>query len=251
MRLAREQYGFEIPEAAKLLGYTNLEYQKVERGIEHLLDSATTRIIAGLHQAGQKRIQDLFQYQRDCENAKQAWKNPGSVSDVIKRLAEREGGLLPLVRSLRSTRSINGWTRRLRAIARGEELPTWPELTQIARTAGVVNLNAAHRDWLNRYRAWLTSEGHPTLATELRLLIAEVSGSLREFSSRLPFHYAVLIRDLQQIGRHQRIKWFHVERILTAAKLAAECERWRSIHSLWLPLSPRRKETLLGAERSR
>ena len=251
VRLTREQYGFEIPEAAKLLGYTNLEYQKVERGIEHLLDSATTRIIAGLHQAGQKRIQDLFQYQRDCENAKQAWKNPVSVSDVIKRLAEREGGLLPLVRSLRSTRSINGWTRRLRAIARGEELPTWPELTQIARTAGVVNLNAAHRDWLNRYRVWLTSEGHPPLATELRLLIAEVSGSLREFSSRLPFHYAVLIRDLQQIGRHQRIKWFHVERILTAAKLAAECERWRSIHSLWLPLSPRRKETLLGAERSR
>ena len=60
-----------------------------------------------------------------------------------------------------------------------------------------------------------------------------------------------VIRDLQQIGRHQRNKWFHVERILNAAKLAAECERWRSIHSLWLPLSPRRKETLLGAERSR
>ncbi len=250
VRLAREQYGFEIPAAAKLLGYTNLEYQKIERGIEHLLESATTRIIAGLHQAGQKRIQDLFQYQCDCENAKQAWKNPGSVSDVINRLAEREGGLLPLVRSLRGTRSINGWTRRLRAIARGEELPTWPELTQIARTAGVVNLNAAHRDWLNRYRAWLTSEGHPPLATELRLLIAEVSASLREFCSRLPVHYAVLIRDLQQMGRNQRIKWFHVERILTAAKLPAECERWRLIHSLWLPLSPRRKETQLGTQRS-
>ena len=251
IRLAREQYGFEIPEAAKLLGYTNLEYQKIERGIEHLLESATSRIIAGIHQAGQARIQELFQYQRDCEDAKQAWKNPGSVSDVINRLAEREGGLLPLVRSLHGTRSINGWTRRLRAIARGEELPSWPELTRIARAAGVVNLDAAHRDWLVRYRAWLTSEGHPPLATELRLLIAEAAPTMREFSSRLPFHYAVLIRDLQQIGRKQRIKWFHVERILTAAKLPPESDRWWLIHSLWLPFDLCRKKEQRGTERSR
>ena len=242
VRLAREQYGFEIPQAAKFLGYTNLEYQKIERGIEHLLESATSRIITGIHQAGQTRIQELFQYQRECETARQAWKNPGSISELIERLAQREGGLLPLVRSLHGTRSQKGWTRRLRAIGRGEELPSWPELTQIARAGGVVDLNSAHRDWLNRYRAELTSHGHPPLATELRLLIAEVAPTLREFSSRLPFHYAVLIRDLQRMGRKQRIKWFHVERILAAAKLPAECERWRLIHSLWLPLNPRRIE---------
>ena len=239
IRLARELYGFEIPQTAKFLGYTNLEYQKVERGIEHILDSAKVRIIDAIHHAGKLRLQELFQYQRDCETARQAWKNPSTVSELIERLAQREGGVLPLARRLRLAGLDKTWTRRLHAIASGREVPTWPELKQIARVGEVSDLTQTKRDWSNRYRALLVSQGHPPLATELRLLIAEVTSTLREFCSRMPFGYAVLIRDLNRIEQQQPLRWFHVERILKAAGLPPECDRWQKIETLWVPLDPR------------
>ncbi len=240
IRLVREQYGFEIPQAAKFLGYTNLEYQKIERGIESLLDSAKTRIIDAIHQAGKQRLQDVLNYRNDCEIARQAWRTPSSIRELIERLSQREGGLLPLVRCLKLPGLKESWLRRLRAIARGEETPSWPQIQQIARAGEVIDLSQVHRDWAIRYRAWLTSQEHPPLAIELRLLIAEVAPSLRAFSSRLTFGYPVLIRDLQQIGRQKSLKWFHVERILRAAGLSPEGDRWHKILDLWRPLEPRR-----------
>lgn len=241
IRLVREWYGFEIPQTAKFLGYTNLEYQKVERGIESLLDSAKTRIIEAIHQAGKKKLQNLLDYRSDCETAREAWRSPSSIRDLIERLCQREGGLLPLVRCLKLPGLKESWLRRLRAIARGEETPTWPQMQQIARAGEVIDLSQVRRDWATRYRAWLTAQGHPPLALELRFLIAEISPSLREFSSRLSLGYAVLIRDLQQIGRQQPLKWSHVERLLTAAGLPTNCDRWCKIHALWQPLQPRRR----------
>ena len=239
IRLARELYGFEIPQTAKFLGYTNLEYQKIERGIEHVLDSAKVRIINAIHQFGKLRLQELFQYQRDCEAARQAWKNPSTVSELIERLAQREGGVLPLARRLRLAGLDKTWTRRLHAISHGREVPTWPELKQIARVGEVSDLSQTRRDWTNRYRASLASQGHPPLATELRLLIAEVAPTLREFCSRMPFGYAVLIRDLNRIELQQPLRWFHIERILKAAGLPPDCDRWQKIETLWAPLDPR------------
>lgn len=241
IRLARELYGFEIPQTAKFLGYTNLEYQKIERGIEHVLDSAKVRIIEAIHQFGKLRLQELFQYQRDCEAARQAWKNPSTVSELIERLAQREGGVLPLARRLRLAGLDKTWTRRLHAISHGREVPTWPELKQIARVGEVTELSQVKRDWTNRYRACLVSQGHPPLATELRLLVAEVVPTLREFCSRMPFGYAVLIRDLNRIEQQQPLRWFHVERILKAAGLPPDCDRWQKIETLWQPLDPRRR----------
>ena len=242
IRLVREQYGFEIAQTAKFLGYTNLEYQKVERGLEPLFDSAKVRIIEAIHQAGKIRLQELLKFRSDREIARQAWRTPGSISQLIERLCQREGGLLPLVRCLKLPGLKESWLRRLRAIARGEESPTWPQMQQIARAGEVIDLSQTRQDWAIRYRAWLTSRKLPPLAIELRLLIAEISPSLREFSSRLSFGYPVLIRDLQQINRRLPLKWFHVERILKAAGLSPEGDRWDRIQILWQPHQPRRKE---------
>ncbi len=239
IRLARELYGFEIPQTAKFLGYTNLEYQKVERGIEHVLDSAKVRIIDAIHQFGKLRLQELFQYQRDLETARQAWRNPTTVCELVKRLAQREGGVVPLARRLRQAGLDKTWTRRLHAISHGLEVPTWPELKQIARVGEVTELSQVKRDWMNRYRACLESQGHPPLATELRLLVAEVVPTLREFCSRVPFGYAVLIRDFNRIEQQRSLRWFHVERILKAAELPPESDRWQKIETLWVPLDPR------------
>jgi transcriptional regulator with XRE-family HTH domain len=241
LRLARELYGFEIPQTAKFLGYTNLEYQKVERGIEQLMDSAKDRILTAIHHFGELRLQELFQYQRDCETARQAWKNPSSVSELVQRLAQREGGTIPLARRLRQAGLDKTWTRRLHAIAHSLEVPTWPELKQIARVGEVSNLSEVRRDWATRYRNLLISKGHPPLATELRLLIAEVAPTLREFCSRMPFGYAVLIRDMNRIDKQHPLRWFHIERILTAAGLPSESDRWQKIETLWQSLDPRQR----------
>ena len=65
------------------------------------------------------------------------------------------------------------------------------------------------------------------------MLIALVAATLRDFSPRLDFNYSVLIRDLQRINADHPIRWFHVERILTAAGLTYGDERWKEIHALW------------------
>ena len=36
MRIQREYFGYDVAQAAEILGYTNLEYQKIERGIEKI-----------------------------------------------------------------------------------------------------------------------------------------------------------------------------------------------------------------------
>jgi hypothetical protein len=112
-------------------------------------------------------------------------------------------------------------------------MPAWKILEQIGRHCGVTDLTEAWQDWSKRYRAQLQAEVGSPLAVELRLLIAEVAVTLRAFASRLGFNYSVLIRDLQRIDIDKPIKWFHIERILRAAGLAAEEERWRTIHALW------------------
>ena len=215
---------------AKNLG---VSLSSIQSNAEHVL-------IDAIHQAGKQRVQDVLNYRADCEIARQAWRTPGSIRELIERLAQREGGLLPLVRCLKLPGLKESWLRRLRAIARGEETPSWPQIQQIARAGEVVDLSQVHRDWAIRYRAWLTSQEHPPLAIELRLLIAEVAPSLRAFSSRVTFGYPVLIRDLQHIGRQQPLKWFHVERLLRAAGLSPDGERWHKILALWRPLEPRR-----------
>ena len=69
--------------------------------------------------------------------------------------------------------------------------------------------------------------------------------SLRDFSPRLGFNYSVLVRDMQKIDRDEPVKWFHVERILRAAGLPQEDERWREMHALWSTASDRRKKSSL------
>src|SRR5262249_59607671 len=44
LRLARELYGFEPRDMEPLLGYSSLEYQRLERGVGPLLPSARDRI---------------------------------------------------------------------------------------------------------------------------------------------------------------------------------------------------------------
>ena len=98
-----------------------------------------------------------------------------------------------------------------------------------------------HDDWRQRYRGQLRRNCPSPLGVELRLLIGEVAESLRDFSPRLGFNYSVLVRDLQKIDRDDAVKWFHVERIVRAAGLPADDERWREIHALWSTASDRKK----------
>ena len=123
---------------------------------------------------------------------------------------------------------------RLRSYILGEETPTWYLLQEIAETCSVRLLRPVHINWIHRYRTQLQQKSDSQLAIEVRLLIAEVEPTLRSFSERLPFNYSVLLRDLYKIEQKAKFKWFHVERILKAAGLPAESERWRVIHRLWL-----------------
>ena len=123
---------------------------------------------------------------------------------------------------------------RLRSYLIGEETPTWHLLQQIADVCKVLKLQVVHIDWIHRYRRQLQGKNESLLAVELRLLMAEVAPTIREFSKRLPFNYSVLLRDLYKVEQKEKFKWFHVERILKAAGLPENSERWRVIHRLWL-----------------
>ncbi len=243
LRLARELYGFELRDVAPLLGYTPREYQKVEGGVEPLLDSARERILKAIHQAGQRRVDDLLQRRRARHAEGLLWRAPRSVTELIVLLARREGGLAPLARLLRQTPGLEGVsTVRLRAIQRGDETPAWCVLARIGRAGDVEDLSIAHHDWADRYRAELHGRCPSPLGVELRLLIAEVAPSLRAFSPRLGFNYSVLTREFQRIDRDEPIRWFHVERILVAAGLLADGERWREIRALWSTAGSRKKK---------
>jgi transcriptional regulator with XRE-family HTH domain len=242
LRLARETYGFELKDVAPLLGYGPREYQKVEGGAEPLRDTARERILQAIHAAGQKRVEDLLAYRRALQAQRLAWRAPRSVAELITLLARREGGLAPLVRLLRRTPGLDGLsTVRLRGIVRGAETPPWCLLFAIGAACGVEDLTIAHHDWAERYRAALEAWCPSPLGVELRVLIAEVAPSLRAFSPRLGFNYSVLTREFQRIDRDEPLKWFHVERVLRAAGVPPDSDRWREVRALWSTAEARRK----------
>jgi transcriptional regulator with XRE-family HTH domain len=240
MRLTRELFGFELRDMEPILGYTNLEYQQIERGITSLLDTARNRIVEAIHQAGRRRVQVLLQKRRAQQSERLAWLAPSSVRALVVLLAKREGGLVPLGRLLKRSGLKGLWTARLRALAQGKEIPAWRLLEKIGSAGGVADLTPAHRDWQTRFRAKLQATNRSPLGVEVRLLIAEVATTPRAFSDRLPMNYSVLVRDLQRIDRDEPIKWVHVERILRAAGLPMN-DRWREIHALWYTAAERRK----------
>jgi transcriptional regulator with XRE-family HTH domain len=242
LRLARELYGFEPSDMESILGYSSLEYQKIERGVQPLADTACTRILDAIHQAGSRRVEALLRHRQQRETERAAWQHPPTVPALIALLARREGGLIPLSRHLKRMGLKGLWTARLRAIRHGEEVPPWCVLERIARACEVSNIDDVHDDWRQRYRAELCCSCPSPLGVELRLLIGEVAESLREFSPRLGFNYSVLIRDLQKIDRDDGMRWFHVERIVRAAGLPPDDERWREIHALWSTASDRKKK---------
>ena len=82
------------------------------------------------------------------------------------------------------------------------------------------DLSTVLDDWREQYRMRLQVAGCSPLGAEVRLLIAEVATTVRAFSRRLGLNPSVLVRDLQRLDKGKGVKWFHVERILTAAGVA-------------------------------
>jgi transcriptional regulator with XRE-family HTH domain len=245
LRLAREMYGFAPREMEAILGYSSLEYQKIERGVQPLTDTARQRILHAIRAAGQRRVESLLQQRRQREAERVAWQRPPSVQALIALLARREGGFIPLSRQLKRLGLKGLWAARLRAVNRGEEVPPWCVLERIATVCQVADWEEVHEDWRQRYREQLRKRCPSPLGVELRLLIGEIAESLRDFSPRLGFNYSVLVRDMQKIDRDEVVKWFHVERIARAAGLPAEDARWREIHALWYTVSDRRRTASL------
>jgi transcriptional regulator with XRE-family HTH domain len=233
LRLARELYGLAYNDMEPTLGYTVLEYQRIERGAFPLAPSACARILDAIHREGQCRVEDLLKRKavRDAERA--AWRAPSSVRELIVRLAAREGGVAPLLRRLRQGGILGLWAGRLRALAQGVELPPWPLLEKIGWACGVEDLEAVRWDWQERYRARLHAEGGAPLAVEVRLLLAEVAMTAREFSKRLGVDPSALARTLQRMERGRPVKWGPLERILRAAGLQLTDRRWAQIHAWW------------------
>jgi hypothetical protein len=220
-----------------------LEYQRIERGVSPLLDTARARILQAIHQAGERRIDSLLAQRKARETERCAWRQPSSMAEMVSLLAKREGGLIPLARCLRQA-GLNGfWPGRLSAIAQGREVPAWPVLEQVGRACGITDLADVYHDWTERYRALLQAQGKSPLGVEVRLLIAEVASTPRAFSPRLGFNYSVLVRDLQRLDRDESVRWFHVERILRAAALSEDDIRWRAIHAWWYTAAERKGRT--------
>jgi transcriptional regulator with XRE-family HTH domain len=242
LRLARERYGFELGDMQQLLGYSSLEYQRIERGVESLLSTAELRIIQAMHDAGERRVRQLLEHRRARAAEREAWRAPSSVANLITQLARREGGMAPLSRLLRRQKLTHTSTPLLRAVSRGETVPAWPHLEQIGRACAVEDLSDLRHDWADRFREQLRKRCESPIGVEVRLLIAEVAPTVRDFSRRLPFNYSVLVRDLQRLDRDVPLKWFHVERILRAAELPADCERWQEIHALWYTMDARQRK---------
>jgi hypothetical protein len=163
------------------------------------------------------------------------------VPALITLLARREGGLIPLSRLLRRAGLKGLWIGRLRAIARGQEVPPWLVLERIGRACGVTELAEVYHDWTARFRARLHRASASPLGVEIRLLLAEVAPTLRAFGERLGFNYSVLVRDLQRIDRDELVKWYHVERLLRAAGLPPDDMRWMEIRALWATAEERRR----------
>jgi transcriptional regulator with XRE-family HTH domain len=233
LRLARERYGFEYRDLEPVLGYTPLEYQRLERGAVPLSDSARARILEAVHRAGGGRVEALLRRRQHRDTQRAAWRSPATVRALIGRLAEREGGLIPLTRYLRGAGVPGLCAARLRGLARGDEVPPWPLLAQIAEACGVTELDAVRQDWRERYRARLQAEGRAPLGVEVRLLIAEVALTVRGFSGRLEVSPSVVVRALQRMDRDRPVSWRHVERILRAAGTAPQDRGWQQVHAWW------------------
>jgi transcriptional regulator with XRE-family HTH domain len=243
LRLAREIYGFELKDMEPILGYSSLEYQRIERGVTPLLPTARERILQAIDDAGHRRVDALLRRRTTRELERAAWRSPQSVPALVTLLARREGGLVPLARLLRKSGLKSFWPGRLKAIARGRAIPPWPVVEQLGSTCGVHDLTEVRRDWAQRYRAQLQTHCASPLGVEIRLLIAEVAPTLRSFSPRLGFNYSVLVRDLKRIDRDEPGRWFHVERILIAVGVPVDDDRWREMHALWYTACERRKKT--------
>lgn len=248
LRLARELYGFEPRDMESILGYSNLEYQRIERGVQPVLEAARQRILEAIHAAGQRRIAQLLEHRQTRLAAQTAWQAPPTTPALISLLAEREGGLIPLMRCLRRAGLKGLWVGRLRALARGTHVPSWPVVERIALACGVQELAELRRDWRERFRAQLERKCASPLGIDLRLLIAETAPTLRAFSPRLGLNYSVLVRDLQRIDRDEPVRWFHVERIVRSLGIAHDGERWREIHALWSTAHERRPKTAAAAK---
>jgi transcriptional regulator with XRE-family HTH domain len=241
LRLAREQYGFDVADMEAILGYSSLEYQKIERGVSPLLETARQRIVQAIHQAGRRRVEDLLRCRCKREAERDAWQAPPSLPTLISLLARREGGLIPLSRLLRRAGVAGLWATRLRGILRGQEVPCWPLIEAIGRACKVEDMTDVQEDWKQRYRSRLQQRGRSPLGVEVRLLLAEMASSVRAFSPRLGFNYSVLVRNLQQLDRDEAIRWSHVERILQAAGIDRDTPRWHEIHALWSTSGDRNK----------
>jgi transcriptional regulator with XRE-family HTH domain len=250
LRLARDCYGFGLKDLEPILGYSCQEYQRIERGLSPLLDSARARILDAIHSAGRRRVASLLEHRRRREAERTAWQAPLSVPALITLLARREGGLIPLTRLLRRAGVRGLWAGRLRELGQGQDIPAWPLLEHIGRACRVPDLSEVRRDWVERFRAQLAKVCPSPLGVELRVLIAEVAPTLRAFSPRLGFNYSVLVRDLQRIDRDVPVRWFHVERILKARGIPPDDERWREIHALWYTAAERSKKSAQLARRS-
>jgi transcriptional regulator with XRE-family HTH domain len=233
LRLAREIYGLTLDDVPDVLGYSSLEYQRIERGVEPLSESAGQRILEAFERAGQQRVAALLDKRATRLRDACAWKSPSTVAEMVSLLARREGGLAPLARQLQKSGCRGVSVPRLRAVARGADLPPWFWIKEVARVAKVPDLSRMRDAWQAVWRQRLQQSGLAPLAVELRLLIAESASSVREFSHRLPFNYSVLVRDLGRIDRGRSIGWFHIERLLTAAGMATHHDRWQEIRVLW------------------
>ncbi|HYT90760.1 MAG TPA: hypothetical protein VEL76_18775, partial [Gemmataceae bacterium] len=241
LRLAREMYGFHLSEMEAILGYGSLEYQKIERGVSPLRETAEARILQAIQQAGERRTEALLARRQALQAERRGWESPTSTIDLVVQLARREGGVLPLARLLKRAGLKGLWTGRLRAIAAGDEVPAWPVLAEVARVCKVTDLTEVRHDWAERYRQHLQKHFRSPLGVELRVLIGEKATTLRDLSPRLGFNYSVLIREFQRLDRDEPLKWFHVERILRVVGLPPDCERWKEIRALWSTADSRRK----------
>jgi len=234
LRLAREYYGFDVGQAAKILGYTSLEYQKIERGIESIPDSARKRILEAYERAGHARICEMFQRREDRDIKRVAWQSPTTVSDFLTLLATREGGVVTLARMLTKAKLHGVSTPQLRSYIFGQVTPSWCLLQQIADHCGVKKLQSVHLDWIRRFRVQLAKKFKRKLTIEIKLLIAEVAPNIRQFGQRLSFNCSLVLRDLYRLEDHLPVKWERIERLMRAAGLPPATERWQVIHGLWL-----------------
>jgi transcriptional regulator with XRE-family HTH domain len=241
LRLVREQYGLGLADMRSILGYSSLEYQRIERGILPLLESAYHRILDALERAGRERVEGLLRLRTERETRREAWQWPGTVAEMIGLLARREGGMIPLARCLKRLEVHGFWAGRLRALASGRDLPPWRVLERVGQVCGVADLSQVHLDWADGYRAQLRRAGRSPLGVELRLMISELAPTLREFCRRLGFNDSVLVRDLQRLDRDEPMRWFHVERILHAAGIPADDPRRLEIRCLWATAGERRR----------